>query len=48
MAGVPLAHVHVYPGVDHAFCRVGGDHYDAAACTRANGRTADFLRTNLA
>jgi carboxymethylenebutenolidase len=48
MAGVPLAHVHVYPGVDHAFCRVGGDHYDATACALANGRTADFLRTNLA
>jgi carboxymethylenebutenolidase len=48
MAGVALATVHVYPGVDHAFCRAGGEHYDAAACDLANGRTREFLRANLA
>jgi carboxymethylenebutenolidase len=48
MAGVGLATVHVYPGVDHAFCRKGGEHYDATACDLANGRTRDFLRANLA
>ncbi len=48
MASVPLASVHVYPGVDHAFCREGGEHFDAAACALANARTHDFLRAKLA
>jgi len=37
------ADVHVYPGVDHAFARVGGHSYDARAATIANGRTAELL-----
>jgi carboxymethylenebutenolidase len=36
-------HIHVYPGVDHAFARVGGQHYDKEAAQQANYRTADFL-----
>ncbi len=39
--------LHVYDGQDHAFARVGGDHYDAAAATLANDRTLAFLRENL-
>jgi carboxymethylenebutenolidase len=36
-----------YPGVDHAFARTGGAHYDASAANLANSRTSDFLRTHL-
>lgn len=35
--------LHSYPGVNHAFSRIGGEHYDADAATRANQRTQDFL-----
>lgn len=40
--------IHVYPGVDHAFARLGGKHYDKAAAQQANYRTADFLANNIA
>jgi carboxymethylenebutenolidase len=43
LAGDPLATIHVYPGVDHAFARLGGHSWDARAATIANGRTAEFL-----
>ncbi|MBW8268952.1 dienelactone hydrolase family protein [Caldovatus aquaticus] len=43
LKGHPLVTVHVYPGVDHAFARVGGHSYDARAATIANGRTAELL-----
>jgi carboxymethylenebutenolidase len=45
----PITHVtiHSYPGVDHAFARKGGDHYDAAAATLADDRTAQFFSKNL-
>lgn len=33
----------VYPGVQHAFARVEGIHYDARAATIANGRTTELL-----
>jgi carboxymethylenebutenolidase len=35
--------VHVYPGVDHAFARMGGHSWDGRAATIANGRTAELL-----
>ncbi|HEY1631054.1 MAG TPA: dienelactone hydrolase family protein [Rhizomicrobium sp.] len=43
------AHVtlHVYPQMDHAFARVGGEHYDHANAELANGRTATFFRQHL-
>jgi carboxymethylenebutenolidase len=37
----------VYPGVDHAFARINGEHYDAAAATLANERTDDFFAAQL-
>jgi carboxymethylenebutenolidase len=40
--------IHVYPDVDHAFARVGGQHYDKEAAHKANFRSADFLATHLA
>ena len=42
-----LVTVHSYPGVDHAFARVGGEHYDEAAAEKANRRAAEFLRNHL-
>lgn len=39
----PLVEAHVYPGVDHAFARVGGQHWDGRSAAIANGRTAGFL-----
>lgn len=37
----------IYDGVDHAFARPGGEHFDANAAQAANQRTADFLATYL-
>jgi carboxymethylenebutenolidase len=39
--------IHSYPNVDHAFARIGGNHFDKAAAELANGRTAAFLKSNL-
>lgn len=43
----PQIDVQVYEGVNHAFARKGGEHYDEAAATRAHQCTASFLRENL-
>lgn len=40
--------IHDYEGCDHAFARVGGDHYDADAANAANGRTLAFFKRHLA
>jgi carboxymethylenebutenolidase len=47
MNGMKNVELHVYPGVDHAFARQGGDHYDKEAAHQANYHTADFLATYL-
>jgi len=39
--------IHVYPGCDHAFARVGGAHWNADAAKRANDRTAAFFAKHL-
>jgi carboxymethylenebutenolidase len=43
------AHItaHVYPGVDHAFSRIGGHSWNGRAAAIANGRTAEFLAARL-
>lgn len=43
----PGVTVHVYDGVDHAFARLGGQHYDKAAADLANGRTEAFFKSHL-
>jgi carboxymethylenebutenolidase len=43
-----LVEIHTYPGRDHAFARIGGQHYDAADAALAGQRTLDFFRKNLA
>ncbi len=39
--------IHVYPGVDHAFARKGGDNYEAEAAQSADRRSAEFFESNL-
>lgn len=36
-----------YAGADHAFARIGGEHFDKAAADLANGRTLESFKTNL-
>ena len=43
----PWVTLHRYEGVDHAFARPGGKHFDAGAAELANKRTADFFRRTL-
>jgi carboxymethylenebutenolidase len=43
----PMVKAHMYPGVDHAFARPGGQHFDKAAAALANSRTAEFFRLHL-
>jgi carboxymethylenebutenolidase len=43
----PKVTIHTYPGLDHAFARVGGDAYDAQAAKLANERTAAFFKQHL-
>lgn len=43
----PQITIHSYPGRDHAFARVGGEHYDAADAGLANSRTLAFFRKTL-
>ncbi len=39
--------LHTYEGVDHAFARGQGQHYDEQAAALANRRTAEFLTRTL-
>ena len=48
LAGHPQVTLHVYDGQDHAFARVGGEHYDQAAAELANGRSLAHLTGALA
>jgi carboxymethylenebutenolidase len=43
----PQVQAYTYPGRDHAFARVGGEHYDAADAKLANGRTLAFFQQHL-
>jgi carboxymethylenebutenolidase len=43
----PQVELYTYPGRDHAFARVGGEHYDAIDAAKAGGRTLDFFRKAL-
>ena len=47
LAGNAHVTMHVYPGQDHAFARVGGEHYNRQAADQANKRTAEFFKKNL-
>jgi carboxymethylenebutenolidase len=43
----PHAEVYTYPGRDHAFARVGGEHYDAADAATAGQRTLAFFKRTI-
>ncbi len=47
LTGNPLVTIHVYPEMDHAFAREGGQHYDKACADLANTRTDTFFRQHL-
>ena len=47
LSGNPNVTLHVYEGRDHAFARVGGEHYDQAAAELANGRSIEMLKGSL-
>jgi|SRR5580658_88910 carboxymethylenebutenolidase len=46
--GNPLVTLYDYPEDDHAFARIGGEHYNPASADRANARTTAFFRQHLA
>lgn len=48
LAGNSAVTIHTYWGVEHAFARPDGRHWDAAAAQLANDRTEAFLRKHLA
>ncbi|WP_068876072.1 MULTISPECIES: dienelactone hydrolase family protein [unclassified Phenylobacterium] len=43
----PQIEIHTYPGRDHAFARVGGEHYDEADARLAGGRTLQFFQRTI-
>ena len=47
LAGNAHVTIHSYPGVDHAFAREGGQHWNAEAAGQANQRSAEFFRKHL-
>ena len=47
LSGNPLVTIHTYPGMDHAFARIGGQPYDKDAADAANGRTAALFKMAL-
>jgi carboxymethylenebutenolidase len=48
LKGNAQATIYDYAGQDHAFARVGGEHYDKQAADEANKRTAGFFKKHLA
>lgn len=47
LASNPNVTIYTYPGVDHAFTRINGEHFNADATKLAHQRTDDFLRQHL-
>lgn len=47
LAGNKLVTIHSYPGQEHAFARVNGQHWDKQAADLANGRTGEFFQKHL-
>ena len=43
----PQIAIYSYPGVNHAFARPGGEHYDEKATALAGERSLEFLRETL-
>ena len=47
LANRPQVTIHKYPGMAHAFARVGGKNFNKQAADTANHRTVDFLKQHL-
>jgi carboxymethylenebutenolidase len=47
LKGNPHVTIQVYPEMDHAFARTGGQHYDKKNADLANSRSADFFKQHL-
>ena len=47
LSGHAQVTLHSYAGMDHAFARQGGAHYDKEAADQANNRTFEFLHGAL-
>ena len=47
LADNPNVTIYTYPGLDHAFARIGGQPYNKEAADLANKRTADAFRQAL-
>ena len=47
LAALPKAEFYTYPGVDHAFARVGGMHFDKPSALMAHGRTIAALKSTI-
>ena len=47
LTGRPHVELLIYPDRDHAFARVGGEHYDAADAARADAATLALFRKAL-
>ena len=47
LAGNPNVTIYTYPGLDHAFARIGGQPYNKEAADLANGRTEEAFRKTL-
>lgn len=43
----PQVTIHSYEGLDHAFSREGGEHYNEAGAKLADSRSLDFLKSSL-
>jgi carboxymethylenebutenolidase len=43
----PNVSIYDYPQCNHAFARVGGQHYDKSAADQANQRSAEFFKRHL-
>ena len=47
LKGNPNVTIYDYPQCNHAFARVGGQHYDKEAADQANQRSAEFFKRHL-
>lgn len=43
----PQVEIYTYPGRDHAFARMGGEHYDEADAMLAGGRSLQFFKRTI-
>jgi carboxymethylenebutenolidase len=47
LSGKPGITLHAYPDQDHAFARIGGEHFDKTAADAANARSLAFFKQHL-